>query len=116
MTVPDWLHAQARVRGDHAALVLADGTRVDYAALERRAAGLAHHLRALGAAPGVLVVRSLRNGGGVGHRGPRLRARALLVLCDPRWTDAEMAQRLRDVGARVLVALGLSATPAAWRA
>lgn len=107
MTVPDWLHAQARARGEHPALVLADGTRVTYAGLERRAAALASRLREAGAAPGVPVGVALRN-------GPALvtailaapRTGAPLVLCDPRWTAAETARACAAAGVRVFLGDG----------
>jgi O-succinylbenzoic acid--CoA ligase len=107
VTVPDWLQAQARARADHPALVLRDGRRISYAVLERDAAGLAARLRDAGAAAGVPVGVSLRN-------GPALvtailatpRTGAPLVLCDPRWTPAETARACAAAGVRVFIGDG----------
>ncbi|MET9294044.1 amino acid adenylation domain-containing protein [Streptomyces sp. NPDC003077] len=104
--LPELIAAQA-ARTPEATAVVAAGPvrdRLGYAGLERRAAGLARRLRALGVAPGTVVGVSLR-------RGTDLVAALLAVWkaggaylpLDPDHPAERLAWMLADTGAPVVV-------------
>ena len=101
------LHARfaaqaARTPG--AVAVTFEGTSLTYAELDARANRLAHHLAALGAAPGGLVglcvERSLETVVGI---VAILKAGGAYLPLDPAYPDERIAHMLEDSGARIVV-------------
>ncbi|MFI6350928.1 amino acid adenylation domain-containing protein [Streptomyces sp. NPDC050560] len=96
---------------DAVALVL-DGEELTYREFDRRANRLAHHLRALGAAPdepvGVLLERSLALPVAI---VAVVRAGAPYLPLDPEHPQRRTAAVLEDAGARLVVGLACHAGP-----
>src|SRR5262249_5073449 len=102
-TLPELFEAQVARTPDAVAVVFADGT-LTYGELNARANQLAHHLRALGVGPevvvGLCVERSLELL--IGLLGI-LKAGGAYLPLDPSYPRERLAFMLADVGAPVLV-------------
>jgi amino acid adenylation domain-containing protein/non-ribosomal peptide synthase protein (TIGR01720 family) len=102
-TLPELLAAQA-ARTPEAVAVVFEDTTLTYAELDRRSNQLAHHLRALGVGPEVVVglclERSLEMV--VGLIGI-LKAGGAYLPLDPEYPQERLAFMLQDAGAAVLI-------------
>ena len=100
------IEAQARRTPDRPALAF-EGARLTYAELERRASGLARHLRALGAGPevrvGLFIERSLEMVVGI---LAILKAGAAYVPMDTAYPRERLDFMLSDCGARLVLTHG----------
>jgi O-succinylbenzoic acid--CoA ligase len=104
--MPEWARQRAIISPDKTALIGSDET-MTFAELDRRAAGIAAHLRAEGVARGdfvaVLGANSLAFACAVFGI---MRAGAVLVPVNSRLTATEIGRQLHDCGARILLASG----------
>jgi O-succinylbenzoic acid--CoA ligase len=98
-----WLASRARISASHRALEIA-GEAISYGELQRRARAAAGRLRGLGVGPGDVVATLLGNGAPFVEllHAAALCGAALLPL-NVRLTPRELAQQLRDAGARLLL-------------
>ena len=100
------IEAQARRTPERPALAF-EGARLTYAELDRRASGLARHLRALGAGPevrvGLFIERSLEMVVGI---LAILKAGAAYVPMDTAYPRQRLAFMLSDSGARLVLTHG----------
>ncbi|WP_221361676.1 non-ribosomal peptide synthetase [Streptomyces beigongshangae] len=105
-TVTDLFERQAR-RTPHATAVRCRDDELDYAALDRRADGLAHRLRGLGVGRGARVGVLLERGTGllVALLGV-LKADAAYVPLDPLHPARRLGRLVEDTGAAVVVTTG----------
>lgn len=105
MKADDFLASQARVRPRHPALLLDDGTTLDFAALEARTARVAATLAAHGIRRGDTILSLLPAGASfvsLVHAMPRMGA--LLAVLSPNSTAAEVARALALTCPKLVVA------------
>ena len=107
----NWLARAARVRAERAALVLADGGTLSYAALFERATRVAGALRERGVGDGDRVALELRSGELVVALHGCMLAGAVAVPVDLRLTPAERA--LRSASAALVLDELVSGDPVA---
>ncbi len=106
-TLPALLRHSARQFPDNSALIYF-GQRLTYRELDHAADQFATGLRDLGVLPGDRVALLLPNCPHfvIAFYGA-LRAGAIVVACNPTYTETELEHQLRDAGAKVLVGLSL---------